>query len=475
MGRHTERSYYLRTLILGIMAALASCLLALALATLPAQAATQPGDLSISQSDSPDPLESGNVTYTLTVKHELVDGCSGGYCYDSGAIRVTDTVPSGVDIVSVNPSSSSVSCTITTSVTCTKSYLYDGSSFNVGIVLRATAAGAQTVTNAVTVSRFGDYGYQDPNTANNTATTTTQVSDTYTPTPDTTPPETALTQKPAAFSSNVSPSFSFTADEGPPSFECKLDTDAFQPCTSSKQLFLLSDGPHTFQVRAKDPSGNIDSTPAEYTWTVDSFSPKITFTQRPGNATGPSSWDEWVTNDRSPTWAWDIADANLNPAEDYCYLYDDTYDRYIVNYSDCTLSAPYTFGGELPDGHYHFTIATEDKAGNYDSTYNYFEVDTVAPKFVSGKPTGRLVSRYADVVVTFDDNVYKSAKFVNIYKRGTTTPLAVYRYGDGYRKIEVSPKNSLRRDTWYTVKVTTGVSDGANNLEAPKTWSFKTK
>jgi len=39
----------------------------------------------------------------------------------------------------------------------------------------------------------------------------------------------------------------------------------------------------------------------------------------------------------------------------------------------------------------------------------------------------------------------------------------------------VSQKNSLRRDSWYTVKVTTGVNDGANNLEASKSWNLKTK
>ena len=65
---------------------------------------------------------------------------------------------------------------------------------------------------------------------------------------------------------------------------------------------------------------------------------------------------------------------------------------------------------------------------------------------------------------------------MNIYKKGTTTPLAVYRYyGDGDKKVEIDPKASLARGTRYTVKVTTGVTDGANNLETPKTWSFKTK
>ncbi len=99
----------------------------------------------------------------------------------------------------------------------------------------------------------------------------------------------------------------------------------------------------------------------------------------------------------------------------------------------------------------------------------------MAPKFVSGKPTGETVSPYASVVVNFDDLVHKSAPYVNIYEKGSTTPLAVSRYAYGDEEIELSPKSALARGTWYTVKVTTGVNDGANNLEAPKTWRFKTK
>jgi hypothetical protein len=229
-------------------------------------------------------------------------------------------------------------------------------------------------------------------------------------------------------------------------------------------------------VRAKNASGAVDPVPAQHTWTVDSLRPKITFTERPGNATGTDEWDDWITNDTTPTWAWTIEDANPVPAEDECYLYDDTNERYILNDFSCSSSSPYTFGGELPDGYYYFDISTYDKAGNYESTTNYFEVDTVAPTVVSAKPTGRLVKPSADVLVTFDDEIYRSGKFVNIYRRGSTTPLAVYRYAyNGDKEIEISPKSYLKRDTWYTVKVTTGVNDGANNLEVPKTWNFKTR
>ncbi len=45
---------------------------------------------------------------------------------------------------------------------------------------------------------------------------------------------------------------------------------------------------------------------------------------------------------------------------------------------------------------------------DYGDGYNEFEVDTAAPTVVSGTPTGRRVSRYANVMVTFDDNTYGS-------------------------------------------------------------------
>ena len=317
-------------------------------------------------------------------------------------------------------------------------------------------------------------GAPDPNTSNNSSTITTQVSESYTPPADTTFPETTLLQKPAALSGDASPKFSFGSNEAPSTFECKIDSAAFQSCTSPKQYFLLSDGQHTFQVRAKDASGNTDQTPAQYDWTVDSHGPEVAFTERPGTATGPGRWDEWVTNDGSPTWAWTAEDSNLDPGQVSCDLDEDVDPYRQILYAD-PCASPFTFEGELPDGHYAFEVEAYDRANNYGYAYNEFEVDTVAPKFVSGTLTGSRVSPYADVVVTLDDNVHNSKQFVNIYKGSSNTPLAVYRYAYGSKKIEISPKNSLRRDTRYTVKVTTGVNDGANNLEAPKTWSFKTK
>ena len=138
--------------------------------------------------------------------------------------------------------------------------------------------------------------------------------------------------------------------------------------------------------------------------------------------------------------------------------------------------SPITFPFEIADGEYYFSVWQYDEAGNEGYTTNYVEVDTVAPGITSVSPTGKRVSPYADVKVTFDDEVYGSAKYVNINPKGSTKPLAVYRYyGDGDKDIEIDPKNALKRGTSYTVKVTTDVNDGANNLETAKSWSFKTK
>jgi subtilisin-like proprotein convertase family protein len=109
---------------------------------------------------------------------------------------------------------------------------------------------------------------------------------------DTSPPDTTLREKPSPFTSNVNPKFSFRSSEGGSTFTCKLDDGAYQTCTSPKSYFLVSEGQHTFAVKAKDAANNVDPSPAEYTWTVDSLDPKVTFTERPG---------PWVGETGSPT------------------------------------------------------------------------------------------------------------------------------------------------------------------------------
>ena len=86
---------------------------------------------------------------------------------------------------------------------------------------------------------------------------------------DTTPPETTITSGPSGTTNNASPSFGFTSSESGSTFECELDGGGFSPCSSPKSYSSLPDGAHNFKVRATDPAGNTDPTPASRDFTVD--------------------------------------------------------------------------------------------------------------------------------------------------------------------------------------------------------------
>jgi hypothetical protein len=94
-------------------------------------------------------------------------------------------------------------------------------------------------------------------------------------------PNTSITANPSNPTNSTSASFSFNGTDpapssGGPTFECSLDGPNFAACTSPQTYSSLTDGSHTFSVRAKDTAGNIDATPATFTWTIDTKPPKIT-------------------------------------------------------------------------------------------------------------------------------------------------------------------------------------------------------
>ena len=86
-------------------------------------------------------------------------------------------------------------------------------------------------------------------------------------TADTTPPNTTLTATPPSSTANTDASFSFTSTEPGGSFTCTLD-GASVGCTSPKAYSNLAAGSHTFSVFATDAAGNVDQTPASWTWTI---------------------------------------------------------------------------------------------------------------------------------------------------------------------------------------------------------------
>ena len=88
------------------------------------------------------------------------------------------------------------------------------------------------------------------------------------PPPDTDPPDTTLGSGPSGTTTSTSASFEFSADESASTFECRLDGGAWAACDSPKAYSSLAIGSHTFEVRATDPAGNVDATPATRSWTI---------------------------------------------------------------------------------------------------------------------------------------------------------------------------------------------------------------
>lgn len=118
-------------------------------------------DLSITKTDSPDPVTVGNnLTYTITIANNGPNTATG--------VTLTDTLPGSITFVSSTPSQGF--CSGAAVVTCSIGSLANSASATVAIVVTPTAAGTLTSTASVTAAET------DTNTANNSATQSTTVS-----------------------------------------------------------------------------------------------------------------------------------------------------------------------------------------------------------------------------------------------------------------------------------------------------------
>jgi hypothetical protein len=105
---------------------------------------------------------------------------------------------------------------------------------------------------------------------------------------DLTPPETTLTATPPdGQSSSAAADFAFVASESA-TFSCSLDGAAFAACTSPQAYGGLRASIHSFQVRATDAVGNVDATPAAYSWTIVATPPANDAFPAAAALTGPS-------------------------------------------------------------------------------------------------------------------------------------------------------------------------------------------
>jgi Bacterial Ig domain/Bacterial Ig-like domain len=98
---------------------------------------------------------------------------------------------------------------------------------------------------------------------------------------DTTPPDTTITAGPSGPTNDTTPTFSFNADQAGSTFACRVDGAAYATCTSPWTTAALTAGGHSVSVRATDPAGNTDQTPATRAFSIDTTPPKTTITDAP--------------------------------------------------------------------------------------------------------------------------------------------------------------------------------------------------
>jgi DNA-binding beta-propeller fold protein YncE len=83
------------------------------------------------------------------------------------------------------------------------------------------------------------------------------------------PPNTRITSGPPTTTSARTARFKFRSSERGSDFQCKPDwRKRWASCRSPKSYANLRRGRHSFRVRAIDPAGNVDRTPAKRDWTV---------------------------------------------------------------------------------------------------------------------------------------------------------------------------------------------------------------
>lgn len=161
---------------------------------------------------------------------------------------------------------------------------------------------------------------------------------------DSTAPETRMDDQPAQFSSSGLAQFKFSSNDTAATFQCRIDNDPPEACRSPFSR-SLPDGQHTFSVRAIDAAGNMDTTPAERVWVIDTVAPDTQIASAPPAA------------DNSVTAAFTFKSAERNVTFE-CQLDN-------AGFLPCVSGASF---GPVGDGAHAFLVRAKDRAGNLDGT-----------------------------------------------------------------------------------------------------------
>ena len=179
---------------------------------------------------------------------------------------------------------------------------------------------------------------------------------------DTIAPDTSIDSYPPDPTNSTSATFTFSANESGCEFSYQLDGGGWSGYNSStsKSYLSLTPGSHTFEVRARDEAGNVDATPASYTWVIDTTPPNTSIDSYPPNP----------TNSITATFTFSASEIGCQ----FSYQLDGG--GWSVYNSATTKSY-----ANLSVGSHTFEVKAKDEVGNEDATpasYTWV-IDTTVP------------------------------------------------------------------------------------------------
>ncbi len=189
-------------------------------------------------------------------------------------------------------------------------------------------------------------------------------------TSDQVPPNTTVDTGPSSPTNATTASFTFSGTDDVTAsasliFECQLDGGGFSVCASPTTYTSLAEGPHTFSVRAKDAAGNVDPTPATFSWSIDTSPPHTILDAMPVGDPTSQTTALFTFHSTEPNSTFECSLDSISGGA----------------FAPCSSGVQYS---GLTDGVYTFQVRAIDEAGNPDVTPATFSwtVDTQAPDTV---------------------------------------------------------------------------------------------
>lgn len=231
-------------------------------------------------------VSGSGTTYTVTVNTGTGDGTIRLDVNGSGVSPTVSNAPFTTGQVYTIDKTAPVTSLITgpPTVTTSTSATFTFSSNETGTFEVSLDGGGYTVAaSPLTLTGLSDGSHTLLIRAKDAAGNVDATPESSTWTIDATAPNTTITANPTNPSNSSSATFTFTSSESGSTFQGQLDGGGYSTVTSPLTFNSLAEGSHTFNVRAVDAAGNVDATPATYTWLIDATAPTITLVNVPVN------------------------------------------------------------------------------------------------------------------------------------------------------------------------------------------------